>query len=131
MNTNLSKLQVLIVDDERNILNIYCTMLDMEGHKCICAPSAEDAIRILEDTPIDILVTDHRMPGISGEELLGYVKEKSPDTRRIMISGDAGIAQHSAELVEQGLAHKFVKKPCDVNTFLKAIKEQVNQVPIG
>lgn len=127
----LSKLQILVVDDERPIVGVYTAMLDMMGFECLTAESGEAAIGIMQDRPIDVLITDASMPGMHGFELLEYVVEHSPDTRRILITGDARSLGQSHNLMATGVVHRIVRKPCDVVTFQNAFKEQLNQIPIG
>lgn len=131
MNSRLTQLQILLVDDEPQILNLYRRLLEIKGHTCLSANNGQQAIDIMTERPVDILITDAKMPGISGAELLKWVCEHSPDTRRIMISGDAGIERRTSEMLSSGLAHRIVKKPCDAATFYEAFTEQVNKVPIG
>ncbi len=131
MNTDTAKLQFLVVDDEDIVLDLYVTMLEMIGYSCQTATSGEAAIAILNRQPVDVLVTDASMPGMHGIELLNYCFQESPDTRRILITGDTASLVKAQQLQGHEIVHEVLAKPCDIETFQEAIRNQVNQVPIG
>ena len=74
----MSKAHILVVEDEVNIRSALMTMLEKLGHTVRGAGNAEDALALLEDFPADLVITDLRMPGLGGMELLRRMKERWP-----------------------------------------------------
>jgi two-component system, NtrC family, response regulator PilR len=99
---------VLIVDDDETVRD---TLYDLfsESHLCHTAETAERAIAWLDHERYDVVLTDISMPGLSGVELLGFVRQKQPDTPVIIISGitDQG---HAEGLLRLG-AFDYLLKP--------------------
>jgi CheY-like chemotaxis protein len=91
--------RVLLVDDEPGILTSFRRVLRHEPYEIALAPSGEVALEILASQKIDVIVSDQRMPGMSGAELLDRVRRLHPDTVRIVLSGepiDLGLSDPSA-----------------------------------
>jgi response regulator RpfG family c-di-GMP phosphodiesterase len=78
---------LLIVDDEMRILAALRRCLRREGYQIITADSPRKAIRILEDQPVDLILSDHQMPGMTGMELLSLAAEQRPEAARVLITG--------------------------------------------
>jgi DNA-binding NtrC family response regulator len=85
--SNLSERAVLIVDDDERILSALRRSLRREGYKLHTAESPRDALRVLEDEAIDVVVSDHKMPGMMGDELLAEVARRWPGTVRFLLTG--------------------------------------------
>src|SRR5688572_3204513 len=77
---------ILVVDDDENIRDTLYELLSGE-YQCQTAETAEKALARLEAGSYDVVITDISMPGLSGLELLGHVRQKYPDTTVIVISG--------------------------------------------
>ena len=77
---------LLVVDDDANIRETLCDLFSA-GHFCQSAETAEQALALLESDPFDVVLTDISMPGLSGLELLGIVRERWPELPVIIISG--------------------------------------------
>lgn len=80
---------VLIVDDERSMRDFLKILLEKEGHKVATADSGASALNHLAQQSIDVIVSDIRMPGMTGIELLETVKEQSPELPIILITAFA------------------------------------------
>ena len=78
---------LLIVDDEERILNALSRSLRREGYTILTAQTAERVRQLLEEHPVDVVLTDHKMPTTSGLEILGLASELRPDAARLLISG--------------------------------------------
>ena len=88
--TALSRQQthtLLLVDDEVNIQRALARALREEGYRILCASSASEATELLAQHPVQVIVSDQRMPRCSGTEFLHAVKSSHPDTVRILLSG--------------------------------------------
>ena len=78
---------LLLVDDESRILSALRRALRREGYELLAAESARQALRLLDERPVDMVLSDHKMPGMSGLELLGEVAARRPGTARLLITG--------------------------------------------
>lgn len=78
--------KILLVDDEKNIRDLYETELTEEGYSVITAPSGEDALLLLKKVVPDLITLDVRMPGMGGIETLREIREKHPSVPVIMLS---------------------------------------------
>ena len=101
---------LLFVDDEANVLNALSRIFLDENYTILTASSAQKALEILERQPVQLIVSDHRMPGMTGGELLKLVREKYPDTIRIMLTGYADVNSIMGA-VKDGAVYKFITKP--------------------
>lgn len=103
---------LLLVDDEPNVLSALRRSLRREGYVTWQAANGEEALQVLEHYPIDVVVSDQRMPLMTGAEFLARVSERWPHTVRLMLSGyNEGQAQ--IDNLYQGAAWKFLFKPWD------------------
>jgi DNA-binding NtrC family response regulator len=78
---------ILFVDDHEVLARLSCEILEMQGYKAVSAYNAEDALKKFDQENIDIVVTDFRMEGMNGVELAQRVREKSPTTPVIIVTG--------------------------------------------
>jgi signal transduction histidine kinase len=101
--------QVLLVDDEPSILKVLGISLADRGYRVFTAESGEEALRIFHDARPSIILTDIKMPGMDGVELLKSIKQENPNTEVIMITGHGDM-----ELAIESLkydASDFITKP--------------------
>ncbi|MGH7281741.1 MAG: response regulator [Polyangiaceae bacterium] len=101
---------VLFVDDEPAILNATRRSLRSEPYEVLTASSAKDALAILATRQIDVLVSDARMPEMSGFELIAKVCADYPGTVCIMLTGAADLGATSS-LIQSGALYRFLCKP--------------------
>jgi signal transduction histidine kinase len=106
----MSQRTILFVDDEANILSALLRSLRREDVRILTAPSAREALAILDREPVAVIVSDEKMPEMGGAELLARVKEKHPDTVRILLTGlrDVETAQKA---INTGECYRFLTKP--------------------
>jgi CheY-like chemotaxis protein len=105
-----SGLALLLVDDEENNLRALHRVFRREGYRIHTATSAREGFKILANTPIGVIVSDQRMPDMSGTEFLTRVKALYPDTVRIVLSGYTDLATVTG-VVNEGAVYKFLTKP--------------------
>ena len=114
--------RILIVDDQRDIRRMLRAGLDTLGVKLqvVDVPSGEEAMLVITRQHFDLLITDVRLPGISGLELILQAKARNPGLKLILITGvpDTTIRQH---VIEAG-ADAFFFKPLDIADFLDAVE---------
>ena len=114
--------RVLVVDDDDAIRDTLYELLS-EEHICQTAETAEKAFARLEADAYDVVLTDISMPGLSGLELLGHIRQKFPDTPVIIISG-IGDQEHAQGLIKLG-AFDFLLKPFKLEVVEKSVKRAV------
>lgn len=119
-----SSMRVLFVDDEPDVLDGLEAMLRARRLRWSSsfALGGEEAVRALEREHFDAVVTDMRMPGMSGTELLERVRELSPDTVRIVLSG---YTEPASALRAVPVAHEFLAKPCSSDGLRDAVERAV------
>jgi len=102
---------VLIVDDEKNYPHILSAVLEEEGFKALTAHSGHEALEILENADVDLVLTDMKMPAMDGMELLERVKAKELDLPVIMMTAH-GTVNKAVEAMQKG-AYTYILKPFD------------------
>ena len=113
--------KILIVDDEENILNALQRLFRKENYRILTAISAEEALKIMEEQDVDLVISDLKMPVTNGVEFLAMVKEKKPDALRIMLTGHADL-KSVIEAIEKGEVYRFLLKPWDDEELKVTIK---------
>ena len=114
--------RVLVVDDDDAIRDTLYELLS-EEYLCQTAETAEKAFARLEADSYDVVLTDISMPGLSGLELLGHIRQKFPDTPVIIISG-IGDQEHAQGLIKLG-AFDFLLKPLTLEVVEKSVQRAV------
>src|SRR5690349_8455599 len=104
------KFTLLFVDDEDGVLAAMRRIFSDENYVIITVNSAAKALTIMESEPVNLILSDHRMPGMSGAELLKTVRERWPETIRIMLTGHADVNSIMGA-VKEGAVYKFITKP--------------------
>lgn len=104
------KRRVLLVDDEKNIIASLRRLLRHEDYELITANCGMEALELLEADPVQLIISDHRMPGMTGVELLREVRDRWPDTLRIILSGYSEVSTIIAA-INEGEIYKFISKP--------------------
>ncbi len=109
---NTEQPTLLLVDDEPNILNALKRLLRREGYRILSAAGGAEALEVLAANPVQVIVSDHRMPGMSGVEFLSRARDLYPHTRRIILSGYSDIGTLT-DAINRGAVWKFISKPWD------------------
>jgi response regulator RpfG family c-di-GMP phosphodiesterase len=118
--------KVLLVDDEENVLQGYQRVLRRRFAMDV-ALGGREALELLDlRGPYAVIVSDMRMPGMDGAELLGRVKETAPDTIRIMLTGNSDQTT-AVEAVNRGAIFRFLSKPCDSEDLASALDAGIRQ----
>ncbi len=119
--TGMAEKRILIVDDEPKVGFFLGRSLEVANADCsvTTVTSGEEAQQIMKQTPMDLLITDLRMPGISGLELIRWVKEFSPDTRTVLITayGNGKIESEAHRLQ----VYRYLTKPFNVKEFTQVV----------
>jgi DNA-binding NtrC family response regulator len=108
---------LLVVDDDDCIRRALQLTLANDGYVVHVASGGAEALEILRHNPIDVIISDHMMPEMSGLELLKLACDRYPDVGRIMLTA-VGDVEVAARAINEGEIHRFLTKPWD-NTELK------------
>ena len=106
----MKEYKILLVDDEPNILRALKRLFRMEHVQILTAQNGIEALEILSKESVQVLITDNVMPEMTGIELIKKVKENSPDTLRIILSGQSDL-EAILTAVNEGEVFRFILKP--------------------
>jgi DNA-binding response OmpR family regulator len=115
------KIRVLMVDDEEQFRASTSKILTKKGYKTTMAASGEEAIRILQEKPYDVVILDIKMPGMDGHEALTQIKKIRPQAQVIMLTGH-GTVDSAKETLVTG-AYDYLGKPCDIDLLAAKIND--------
>ncbi|MCK6391167.1 MAG: response regulator, partial [Azonexus sp.] len=113
---------LLIVDDEPNILNSLTRLLRREGFRILTATSPIDAFDLLAKNPVQVILSDQRMPDMSGTEFLSRVRQLYPDTVRLVLTGYTDLDSVTGA-INRGAISKFLTKPWDDDLLRDEIRQ--------
>lgn len=113
---------LLLLDDEENILRALSRVLRRDGYKVLMATRPQDAFELLASHDVQVIISDQRMPEMSGTEFLSRVKDLYPQTVRIVLSGYTDL-KSVTEAVNQGAIYKFLSKPWEDEALRKEIAQ--------
>ncbi len=119
-----SKRTILLVDDEVNVTSALKRMLEMEGYNVLTAISTEDAFELLANNSISVVISDHRMPVMTGTEFFSKIKDIHPNVVRILMTGFADL-EAVTEAINHGAVLKFISKPWNDDSVKSSISEAV------
>ncbi len=117
------QMKILVVDDEQKICYLIEALLKLEGYLVDVCLSGTDALERLKNHDYQMLITDLKMPGIDGLELIEKAKKQNPGIRTIMITGYTDV-----DTVVQALrcgVNDFIKKPFDIFELKEAVEKQL------
>jgi DNA-binding NtrC family response regulator len=117
---------VLVLDDELNDLMLVQQLLQRDGYHVLIATAVKDALDVLATHNVVAVVSDQRMPEMSGVEFLSRVKRSHPEVVRIMLSG-VNDAATMAAAINQGAVHKYFVKGRDDGLLREAIRRVVRR----
>jgi response regulator RpfG family c-di-GMP phosphodiesterase len=110
--SNIAPSTLLLVDDEENIISALRRLLRRDGYRILTANGGEAGLALLEHEHVDVIVSDQRMPGMTGTEFLSRAREKWPQTIRIVLSGYTELGSVTSA-INEGSVYKFLTKPWD------------------
>jgi DNA-binding NtrC family response regulator len=117
---------VLIVDDEASIRRALMRLLGRESHRVLEAPGAQEALKIADTTPVDLVITDYAMPDCNGLELLVQMKTRYPQTVRMIMTGKADLKAVIAA-INEGHVYRFILKPWDNDELCLSVRLALEQ----
>ncbi|MFL6444075.1 MAG: response regulator [Candidatus Sulfotelmatobacter sp.] len=117
--------KILLVDDEPNVLDGYRRTLGRE-FALETAVGGQEALALMEKAPYAVVVSDMRMPGMDGVQLLSRVKTQSPDTIRVMLTGHADM-ETAINAINEGSIFRFLNKPATKDMMAKTLTSALVQ----
>jgi response regulator RpfG family c-di-GMP phosphodiesterase len=113
---------ILLVDDETNILSALKRTLRRDGYAILTASSGEEGLALLAEHEVGVIISDQRMPYMTGVEFLRKVKMSYPKTLRIVLSGYTEL-ESVTSAINEGAIYKFLTKPWDDDLLRDNIRE--------
>ncbi|OFC70012.1 response regulator [Alteromonas confluentis] len=123
------KYTILFVDDEPNILRALKRALFKMNINMLLADSGKKALELLESNTVHVVVSDMKMPHMSGAELLEQVAKLYPETFRVVLTGFADI-DSTIKAVNQGKIHRYLQKPWDNQELMNTLEEGLERVKL-
>ncbi len=120
------KAKILVVDDDEDILETLSIILKRKGYDVITAPNGAEAIKIIEKEPLALIICDHKMPGISGIEVLQRASEIIPDTHRVLLTGNVDLGG-TIDAINVGRINQYISKPWDNEKLLDIVKSSLEK----
>jgi response regulator RpfG family c-di-GMP phosphodiesterase len=116
--------KVLLVDDEESILNSLRRLLRSQPYDVLLANSGAQALEIMEQHPIDLVMTDARMPAMDGATLLAEIHRRHPSTTRILLTGYADLTM-IIKAINEGQIHRYISKPWNDEEMLLTLRQSL------
>ena len=121
----MSRGSILAIDDEQNIRHLIESEFSMEGLAVTTAGSGEEGLKLFDTEEFDVVLLDINLPKLNGVEVLKRLKQKSPDTEVIMITGYGDI-KSAVDSIKQG-ARDYITKPFKLDEILALVKQAVKE----
>ncbi len=121
----MSNERILVVDDEEQMRDLLAKVLDRKGYQVAVCSDGLEALAYLEKEPADLVITDVRMPGLSGMEALRAVKELNPDIVVLIMTAFGSIDQ-AVQAVKEG-AYDYINKPFKIEEMLLTIEKALDE----
>ena len=122
------KESILVVDDAPQTLEVIRRNLKSKGYQVFTASNAQEAIKIIESAPVDLVITDLKMPEVSGIDLIRHIRENYRDTEVMMITGYPSI-ESAVEAVKTG-AEEYLTKPFTDEELFSAVERTLDKLHI-
>jgi len=113
---------LLCVDDEPHILSALQRLLRSTGHKVLTADSGAAALALMEREPVDLVISDMRMPVMSGADLMHQIHDRWPHVTRLLLTGHSDVSATIAA-INEGQVHRYLTKPWNDGELLLTLKE--------
>lgn len=113
---------VLIVDDDANVQKALARVLDDEGYQILTADNGREGLKILADHEVDVVISDQRMPGMTGMDFLAVVQSLYPHVMSILLTAHANL-DIALVAINDTPVFKFMLKPWDENGLKRSIRQ--------
>lgn len=123
--SNMNQLTILTIDDEENIRNGLADNFELEGYNVLQASNGKEGLAIIAKGGVDLVITDLRMDGISGEEVVQHVTTENPGIPIIVLTGHGSI-EEANKAIKAG-AYYFLTKPLNIDHLNKIVKNALTE----
>ncbi|WP_233151862.1 HD domain-containing phosphohydrolase [Pelomonas sp. KK5] len=120
---------ILLVDDEPNIISSLRRLLRGEeafDYKVLGAGGGAEALALLESTPVDLIISDMRMPGMNGAEFLEQALHRFPEAGRLLLTGEADI-RSTMDAINKGEIYRYITKPWNDEELLLTVRQAIER----
>lgn len=125
-----SHINILIVDDEKAITNSLKAVFRNKRYQIYTANSGEEGLKLMADFPIDIIISDIRMPLMSGVEFLSIVETKFPDVQALVLSGYSNLTD-MFEITQKPIVYHYMCKPWNNDNLIEQVKRASERLYIN
>lgn len=125
----MSRHGILIVDDEKENITLLANLLGGEGRAILEARSGEEALELLQAHPVDLILTDQRMPGMSGVELLERAHAARPDGVRMLVTAYPDVTD-AIDAINRGHVNRYVTKPFEARELKLAVERELEHLDV-
>lgn len=115
---------ILVVDDDEAVARLLKQLMLQLTDDITVAHSGEEALSACNRRSFDLVISDMRMPGIDGIELMHLLAVDFPSTRRVIITGHADL-EHAMKAINEGRVNRYMTKPWEADEFLAAIRDEL------
>jgi len=122
--TDPDSIRILVVDDEENMRRFLCILLEKEGYEVVCASSGVEALELFREESFRLLITDLKMPGMSGIELLERVRGEDPSVPVVILTAFASDAS-AVDAMEKG-AYQYIEKKAKNDEITLVVKNALS-----
>lgn len=126
MDDSVRSSTILLVDDEANILSSLKRLFRSEGYHTLTAESGQAGLQILQTEPVDLVVSDMRMPEMDGAQFLEQVRSRWPRTKRLLLTGYADVGS-IMKAINRGEIYRYIAKPWDDNDILLIVRQALER----
>ena len=116
---------ILVVDDEKILVDLLSEVLGQKGYAVLCAERAEQALKIMEKEPVDLIISDVVMPEMDGYQFVPIVQEKYPDIKIQMVSGFTD--ESHLGIKDKSLHVNLLHKPYQIEELLKRVRSLLDK----
>ena len=110
---------ILVVDDEAAVRRSVARVLEDDGYTVVSAENGREALELLKERPVDLILADHHMPDLTGVDLLKLVRVRHPHVVRMILTADKE-PDTAVRSINESAVHRFIRKPWN-NTDLRTI----------
>ncbi|MCP3875676.1 MAG: response regulator [Desulfobacteraceae bacterium] len=117
----MSTYTILVVDDENLMLELISKTLRPAGYEILTASSAEEGIALIDVNNVDLIISDHKMPGMTGIKFLQYIRITYPEILTILLTGYANL-ETAMDAINSAGVYKFMTKPLNLKELITIVK---------
>ena len=117
--------KILVVDDEKSSVEATVEVLEREGYDLYAAAGGREALKTLDEERIDVVITDLKMPDLSGIELLTHIRDRAPDTQVIILTG-YGTVDSAVKAMHAG-AISYLQKPVNIDILRQTVRNALEK----